>query len=234
MEVLAFIIIPWVICGAIASQIATNKGRSGCGWLVLGIIFGPFSWLAVAMTSPVRDPDEGRRPCPRCAEMIKFEALVCKHCGAEFTLHQNQRSALAPRELDVHPYDRRKVWIGGAVVLGLAILLTQFPFSSAPTGVGSNEKAIEQVKARLVDPFSAQFFDVRQCPEATEIWTGLFESKDSSGDKTRRQRFYIAISGPTFADSSMFSVLRDRCWGTNWSKQPARANDEFDGKAIKP
>lgn len=29
-------------------------------------------------------PLDGEKPCPRCAEMVKWQALVCRYCGFEF------------------------------------------------------------------------------------------------------------------------------------------------------
>jgi len=35
----------WLICGVVAAIIAVNKRRSGCGFLILGFILGPFGIL---------------------------------------------------------------------------------------------------------------------------------------------------------------------------------------------
>jgi len=79
----------WIVCGFGAMAIASNKGRSGCGWLFLGFLFGPLGLLAAAMISPDRDAADKRtvraglqsgkmRKCPSCAEVIQADATQCR------------------------------------------------------------------------------------------------------------------------------------------------------------
>lgn len=95
----------WIACGVAALVIASNKGRSGCGWGVLGFLFGPLGLLAAAVISPDRDELERKsvrsglqsgtmRPCPRCAEPIKTAAILCRFCGSEFPPLPPRRSFL--------------------------------------------------------------------------------------------------------------------------------------------
>lgn len=75
----------WVICGIAAAAVASSKGRSGFGWFVLGIFLGPFALLMVGFM-PKLEPEkinQDTRKCPFCAEFIKPEAKVCKHCGRD-------------------------------------------------------------------------------------------------------------------------------------------------------
>lgn len=90
MELLILLI--WFACGIAAGTIASNKGRSGCGWFALGLLFGPFALLFAAVAGrdeaslAARDLDSGAaRKCPFCAEPVRAEAVLCKHCRQPLT-----------------------------------------------------------------------------------------------------------------------------------------------------
>jgi hypothetical protein len=78
----------WLLCGIAAAAIYYNKGRSWVTALLVGLIFGPIGVILAALTP--RDPaaleerqikgGEWKR-CPRCKELVRAHAAVCKHCG---------------------------------------------------------------------------------------------------------------------------------------------------------
>jgi hypothetical protein len=91
-------VIVWILFGIAAAVVATNKGRNGFGWFLLGILLGPFGFilsLIVSKNQPVLDQEAlssgSMKKCPFCAELIKAEANKCRFCGAD--IPQNQPTA---------------------------------------------------------------------------------------------------------------------------------------------
>lgn len=87
------IFILWIGLSVLAGVIAANKGRSGIGFFFLAAILSPLIGIIAALVAKPnterveqKELDRGSsRKCPSCAELIKYEAKVCKHCGREFS-----------------------------------------------------------------------------------------------------------------------------------------------------
>lgn len=41
----------WLLFGIVSAVVATNKGRSGCGWFALGVLLGPFGFILALVVS---------------------------------------------------------------------------------------------------------------------------------------------------------------------------------------
>lgn len=95
----------WLLCGILTAVVGGAKGRSGCGWFIVGVLAGPLGLLAVVgmpVAAETQAGDAGAsRKCPACAETIKREARLCKHCGHSLTdveIHEAEARETAEAE----------------------------------------------------------------------------------------------------------------------------------------
>lgn len=71
----------WILGALIGIAAAQKKGWSIVTGVLAGLFLGPLAFL-LFFVSGVTHGDVSRK-CPRCAEWIKADAVVCKHCGGE-------------------------------------------------------------------------------------------------------------------------------------------------------
>jgi hypothetical protein len=75
-----------MLLGLIPAAIAHGKGESFLLWWIFGSLLFIVALPLAIITKP-NEPalatQQGLRKCPYCAEMIKREANVCRHCGRE-------------------------------------------------------------------------------------------------------------------------------------------------------
>lgn len=89
--------------------VASNKGRSALGWILICLFLTP---LAILILLALPNLAERRakqavlhdtKPCPKCAERVLKAAQVCRYCGHEFTperpIDPSVRQARAAKEL---------------------------------------------------------------------------------------------------------------------------------------
>jgi len=94
----------WLLLGILSAVVATNKGRSGCAWLTLGIFLAPVSFILALVVPKNQAVIEQRmvqrgemQYCPYCAELIKAEAIKCRYCGEGFGGDQSSSQSLYMR-----------------------------------------------------------------------------------------------------------------------------------------
>jgi len=66
----------------IPAMIAQRKGRSALLWWVFGVLLFIVALPASIIIKPLEAQPEGKK-CQKCAEQIKEEAQICKHCGSD-------------------------------------------------------------------------------------------------------------------------------------------------------
>lgn len=123
----AVIIIVWVVCAVLCASVASSKGHSGCLWGLLGLVFGFFALIIIAVMPSARRepitvnvnapsfqapprtepasvpllaspaPQRKEKTCPDCAESILADAKVCRHCGYRFDGAGGTKAIEAPR-----------------------------------------------------------------------------------------------------------------------------------------
>jgi len=72
----------WGLLGTlIGLSAARKKGFSPVAGAIGGFLLGPLAFLLLAVSGVSRG--EANKKCPHCAEWIKAEAKVCKHCGRD-------------------------------------------------------------------------------------------------------------------------------------------------------
>ena len=89
----------WLIMGGVVAMIASSKGHSPGLWFLYGALIWPIALVHILVTPPAAGHEEkralesGNKKCPRCAEIVKAEAQVCRFCGHEFVAKVEAPSA---------------------------------------------------------------------------------------------------------------------------------------------
>ena len=83
MDDIGGLVLFWFICAFVAGIISSAKGRSFSQGFFWGLALGIFGIIVVVVLSK-------GQTCPYCAEIIKSDAVVCKHCGKKITEEQKE------------------------------------------------------------------------------------------------------------------------------------------------
>jgi hypothetical protein len=73
-----------IVAAVIAIIVASQKGRNWAFWGIASFFF-PFIAIVLLFLPSVLTKGFTKK-CPHCAEIIKHDAIVCKHCKRELTI----------------------------------------------------------------------------------------------------------------------------------------------------
>lgn len=127
------------VISVIPAWIAQTKGRSFWGWWVYALFLWPITLIHSLVISAdtkeleKRQIQSGNKKCPACAEIIKAEAKLCKHCGTE-------------QEITKEP-DTNVIGADGAVEVYKGQAIHEIP--GGFTAMGSWFKSIDQAKSYI-------------------------------------------------------------------------------------
>lgn len=87
-----WIAIVWLILSLLVGVFSRNRGHSFLAGFVFAVILSPLiAFLIVLVRKPNAAALENRsvaagasKKCPTCAEVVRADALKCKHCGHDF------------------------------------------------------------------------------------------------------------------------------------------------------
>ena len=104
----------WALVGGIIGTIINvKKGWNGPVGFLGGALLGPvLVWLL--LLTPENSEGLGNRKCPYCAEMVKKEASVCKHCRKDLIPVVEEMTAPNQPPISASPSWHAKVNGGGS------------------------------------------------------------------------------------------------------------------------
>lgn len=104
----------WILFGIVSAFVAVNKGRNGCGWLILGFLLGPFGLilsLVASKNGPVLEKQVlasgDMKKCPYCAELVRAEAKVCRYCQRDLPMPESSEIITTPDKLAKNEQEQR-------------------------------------------------------------------------------------------------------------------------------
>jgi len=163
------------VIGLIPAAIASSKGYSFILWWFFGAALFIVALPVALLISPNRtaieksELREGMKKCPFCAELIKLEARVCKHCGRD----------LVPCETVGRPGLSRTVENRGNPTTGIATLgdVSETLETSDKTGLDQDRLARLLSGERLPPRFDEQGRSLAQAKEEQSSLAAFLQSE---------------------------------------------------------
>ena len=127
------------VISVIPAWIAQTKGRSFWGWWIYALFLWPITLIhSVVISADTKELEKrqiqsGNKKCPACAEIIKAEAKICKHCGTEQEIAEET--------------DTGTIGVDGAVEVYKGQAIHEIP--GGFTAMGSWFKSIDQAKSYI-------------------------------------------------------------------------------------
>jgi len=83
MHILEILIVLWVAAVLIPAIVASMKGRPFVGWLLYSLFLTPIAFIHALCLVNISGDESQLKKCPFCAEVVKLDAKLCKHCGSK-------------------------------------------------------------------------------------------------------------------------------------------------------
>lgn len=90
-----------MLLGGVVGLIAEQKNRSFFPWAIYGFFLFFFAIIHIAVIGDKAYEDRqlagmGYKKCPACAEMVKNEAVICKHCRTVLESNASVKEPVRP------------------------------------------------------------------------------------------------------------------------------------------
>lgn len=127
MDVLVVFVL-WIGLAFVVGEIAARKGRSVGGWFVFALLLSPLIAGLLLLFMPADESGlvgSGKyRKCPKCAELVRAEASICRHCHSSLADELESVPVGAPLFGQPDQGDRafnRSVFIVAAILILAAV-----------------------------------------------------------------------------------------------------------------